>query len=401
MTEQRTRMKNVVLGGPILFGFAAGMALADAGGTAWSWLWLACGPAVGLALGLLSLSYAKRALAAVAQAAEAKCDQRIAAMPKHMQGLDSLCSEILPIWNSHIETARAQTEDAITALSIKFADLNQRLSTAISASQSSAGDMTGGAQQGGVVATLESCRSDLNSIITALQAALELKNALLTRIKGLVEFTGELKSMATQVAKIAEQTNLLALNASIEAARAGEAGRGFAVVADEVRSLSTMSGQTGRDISAKVEIVNAAIMGTLQTVEEYAQRNSQVINGAEKTIHQVLATFQSAVTGLSDSAQILQIESNGIQGEISQVLVELQFQDRVSQILRHIMDDLERLKSRIDQDLGKHAKGQNGEVIDIASWLRVTEQGYTTLEQFANHSGAQASSPGKSEITFF
>jgi len=63
--------------------------------------------------------------------------------------------------------------------------------------------------------------------------------------------------MAAEVANIAGQTNLLALNAAIEAARAGESGRGFAVVAGEVRNLSSLSSNTGKKMSDKVQVISS------------------------------------------------------------------------------------------------------------------------------------------------
>lgn len=269
--ETHAHMKYVLSIGPALLGVAAGTALAYAGGGGWAWLWPAGGLAAGAAVGGLALVSARRTVGEVRYAVERERKQYLAMLPKHIAGWDGLCSEALPGWSRRIETARTQAEDAIALLAARFANIDQRLAAAIIAPPSSAGDVTGAAPRDGVAATKEGCRNNLRSIVGDLQTTLELKHSLLALVRGLADFSGELKSMAAEIAKIAAQMNLPALHDSIAAANTGNTRRGFAAVADEVRSLANLSGRAGRDISAKVEAVNSAAMTTLRAVEEHAR----------------------------------------------------------------------------------------------------------------------------------
>ena len=121
--------------------------------------------------------------------------------------------------------------------------------------------------------------------MTSLDLALQEKHHMLEEIRGLVGFITEMKAMAIEVARIADQTNLLALNAAIEAARAGDSGRGFAVVADEVRKLSTISGATGKHITAKVEQVSSAITAAFSVVEKNALHDVSSVAESHAKIH--------------------------------------------------------------------------------------------------------------------
>ena len=74
---------------------------------------------------------------------------------------------------------------------------------------------------------------------------------------------------------IANQTNLLALNATIEAARAGEAGKGFAVVAGEVKNLATQVAKATEEITDQIETmqnvslrVSEALQHVVDTIAE-------------------------------------------------------------------------------------------------------------------------------------
>jgi methyl-accepting chemotaxis protein len=218
----------------------------------------------------------------------------------------------------------------------------------------------------------------------------ESRNSLLEQISQLNQFTEELQAMAADVAAIAAQTNLLALNAAIEAARAGDSGRGFAVVADEVRKLSTQSGATGTKIAAKVDHINRAMESALSQVRQSSNADMELINRSEHTINAVLERFQGTSQSMRADAELLLGENNEIKHNIDEVLVALQFQDRVSQILAHVVGDMRKLGDKVVS-----------EVPDPAQWLTQLERTYTTLEQVKVHRGGKTQSPTKSTVTYF
>jgi methyl-accepting chemotaxis protein len=118
------------------------------------------------------------------------------------------------------------------------------------------------------------------SLVSEIQQAAEVIEALDQRSQNVSEVLSVIKG-------IAEQTNLLALNAAIEAARAGEMGRGFAVVADEVRKLANMSHESTRSID---EIV--------MQLRQEAQRAVQVMHAARETAAQHSQALGSSMGGL-------------------------------------------------------------------------------------------------------
>ena len=230
------------------------------------------------------------------------------------------------------------------------------------------------------------------------------RDELLVEINKLTIIAEELSKMGNEVAGIASQTNLLALNAAIEAARAGEAGRGFAVVADEVRTLSTRSGETGSRITSTIEQVNATLQNTLEKTQEFTDRDALLINAAEATIKQVIEEYSESGKSIVNSANQLEAESQSVKSAIDEVLVSLQFQDRVSQILCHVHDDMEKLAPHYQQCLSNLTNKQTITPLDIKQWLANIKQTYTTLEQVAVHDGSeptQEQGDNKDEVTFF
>lgn len=311
-----------------------------------------------------------------------------------IQGLDRLCTSVLPVWSGQIEMARSHTEESITELAVRFANLSQRLEVAVSASQGGGG--------GNMVALFERSHDELNSIVASMRSSLDSKAAMLREINDLAKFTGELQKMAEDVGNIASQTNLLALNAAIEAARAGEAGRGFAVVADEVRKLSSLSGDTGKKIVTMVSTIGEAITSTLNVSEQYTQQDEKMAATSSEVIESVLTNLRGAADSLGDSTAALRREGQEIGGEIAEVLVALQFQDRVSQVLVHVRNDLGRLEQCLHDGANEISQGRSPQPLDTDAWLADLAKTYTMKEQVAVHGGKSvATAQAESEITFF
>jgi methyl-accepting chemotaxis protein len=178
-------------------------------------------------------------------------------------------------------------------------------------------------------------------------------------------------------------------------------GRGFAVVADEVRKLSNLSGETGRKISETVETVNQAIGSALDISSRYAQQDEEMVGNSEKVIEQVVARVHDAVQDLINTSDILRQENRSIGDEIAEVLVALQFQDRVSQVLGHVCSDMKKLADRIDDQQRQLASGRKPGPIDATAWLDELSHTYTVPEQHVVHRGGKPAKSASTDITFF
>jgi methyl-accepting chemotaxis protein len=308
--------------------------------------------------------------------------------------MEELCEQTLPLWSQQIHSARNHTEEAISALSERFANLAVRI-------QQSLGN--GHEREAGnrLVALLSTSQHELDMIIMALREAMASKESLLKEVMELSNFTDQLQDMAQDVADIAKQTNLLALNAAIEAARAGESGRGFAVVADEVRKLSSMSGETGQRIGETVTIVNGAIHKTLNISREYAKTDAVTLNNASDVIKGVITRFHHSASGIVSHNDAMRSQSEIVAQDIAEVLVSLQFQDRISQMLGHVSGNIDKLLGHIHSSNEQRRLGQQPMPLDVDRWLDELAQTYTMPEQHDIHRGEAPGKRNDSEITFF
>lgn len=328
-------------------------------------------------------------------------DEQIQSCSRYVEQLERLCTTVMPVWSRQIETSRVQTEESISDLTVRFSALVQKIESVVSASRKSTDT---GEDSLGIQEMFAQSKDSLQSVVDKLQAVLQHMGTMLAAIRGLSQFAGELGSMATQVEQIAGQINLLALNAAIEAARAGEHGRGFSVVAEEVHRLAGSSASTGKQISTKIAEVEKSISEVLDLVEQSSDLDEKAIGSAEETIGGVLNRLEQTVFVMQDDSHVLRDSSEEIKTEISNMLVSLQFQDRVHQILGHVNKNLEIFVNDIRQFQEQPGHDRDPASIDVDAVMEQLELDYSTSEEHSNmHSNDSQVNVGSdaSDLTFF
>ncbi len=145
--------------------------------------------------------------------------------------------------------------------------------------------------------------SEAARVATVAAGEADITNAAVNKLGA---SSGEIGKVVQVINTIAQQTNLLALNATIEAARAGEAGKGFAVVANEVKELANETAAATKDISRKIEAIQADTLDAIQAIgkiSETIQQIKDISNSIATALEQQLATSGEIGRNLTEAAR--------------------------------------------------------------------------------------------------
>ncbi len=255
------------------------------------------------------------------------------------QELAALLQDILPAWQHQVDAVKTQTEGAVVQLTTSFGSVLQQFNLA-----GIGGGVGPDADASATIGLLVLCERELQPVVLSLANVIEGKDALLANIRNLAKETLDLQEMAADVRSIAAQTNLLALNAAIEAARAGESGRGFSVVAAEVRKLSSRSAETGKRMGERVDHISAVMQSTLTTAQEATTHDKHAVTLSGELVEHVL----SHVRKLGASADSMHHHGMVVRREVEKLMMAMQFQDRVSQMLCGVNNDMTRMQQTLD-----------------------------------------------------
>jgi len=148
----------------------------------------------------------------------------------------------------------------------------------------------------------------------------------------------ELGNCINEIEAINKQSRLLSLNAQIESSRAGEFGAGFQVVSTEMHVLSKRIDALSERMRNSTRSVTTSIEDVITTIRGEYQQLSQI--GAMDLSNQIdakddLEALISALVNRNDHIKVALDDSAStskrISDEVREVIIAMQFQDRMKQ----------------------------------------------------------------------
>jgi len=176
------------------------------------------------------------------------------------------------------------------------------------------------------------------------------------------------------------------------------------VLAQEVRKLSALSGETGRRMTEKVAAIARAIAAARESAQSSARRDVAASENSDRAIEGVLQRFRGVTEAMESSNENLRHASAGIQAEVVEALVQLQFQDRVSQRMTHVRHNMDRLPAMLDESRVAFERTGSLVPVDVGVLLEALQDSYAMADERQTHGGdtaAPASASAAAEVTFF
>ena len=280
--------------------------------------------------------------------------------------------QVVPVWKRSLDAARDHSERSISTLLESFSNISGQLDQAIDAGAGA--NMEPGAMDD----LIRKHQPELDTLLSSTRLAVRLKDEMLERVIGLSQSLTDMVVLTREVQNIGRATHLLAINASVEAARAGEAGGGFAVVAEEVRHLAGQSRQAGIRLGKHMAAMQDSIDGLRLHVRRHDTDEDELTLQATLSARAVLSALLGSLSEVYRSSRTLRDASQQVRGDLEKIFMGLQSQDRLSQMLSALGQDMERLAA--------WARGMPDEAAATpAQWLERLEASYPMEEMRSAH----------------
>lgn len=299
--------------------------------------------------------------------------------------------QIYEAWSAQIDACRNDGDKTVAELTELFAGIVKRISQMLKQTKDNAG--FGKVDEKGVLDTISDSQADVQTVFKDLKYALEAvndsKDVILAEI---TMFSASMRDMASNAQHVAMQSRIIALNAEIEAARAGEAGRAFAAVVGEMRQLANQSGENSAAMAKRVTSINEAMARFYSDDADMAKVEKEHVKLAEEMLDVVIERFNKTAVEMGKAIKAMEYESINVRDDISKALVALQFQDRVSQIMTHIADNIIAL-SRLDEEGDRY--------FDVDRWIEEMISRFSVDLEHESLKGRQNAAVSPGELTFF
>lgn len=174
--------------------------------------------------------------------------------------------------------------------------------------------------------------STLNDSMTKMIQTSEQASALVHQMDDAIRNLHEIEGFSQKIRKVTDQAKILSLNAKIEAMRAGEAGLAFGVVAEEVKSLSQAIATLSQEMGARTNVIIRKVTDGFEHLKVIAETDLS----ADFAAKEKLELLTESLLQMNEKSKLIMEKSVENSKEISQsinsMVIELQFQDRNSQI---------------------------------------------------------------------
>jgi len=202
---------------------------------------------------------------------------------------------------------------------------------------------------------IDTCSSTLVRIMNTTVEAGDISRRAIERIEDMNTASQQISDALSQLDQITNSNRMLAFNARIEAAHAGSAGMGFAVVAVELAAATVKSRSVTGQVGELAVNLRALAESTLQDLRRMNERDSERIEQSRQEVDASLRDLQAAHSEMVEMLNGITAEGALLATDIGSAVRGLQFQDRISQRIGHVVADLDTLSARLETHVGNVA----------------------------------------------
>jgi len=315
---------------------------------------------------------------------------KIDAVVAYTSELERLLLTISPILSQHVMVSREHTEQEIVLLTSRFAEMVNDLQQIVNSA-----DSTLGRQDYHLDSVISTSRDLLQPVLDVLKQIHKREHHVLAELQKLSGRMTGLSPIAAELGNLTGQMNQLALSAMDEAASGSEQSQSFAFIADRAHQLSDDFLQLDKQLNREVDDLIAAVTAALTISEKAVQVDDSILLRAETNIDQTLSHLSQVLAHYRDDASALRNNAEQIQDEINKVLVALQFQDRVSQILTQVENNLLNLQETIEK-IQQQGSKRDGNMLRVDEAVEHIEENYKSVS-----SRPDQAPDSSDELTFF
>jgi methyl-accepting chemotaxis protein len=255
------------------------------------------------------------------------------------------CVAALPVLRAQIREAAQHVEAAVTLVCGNFQSIADRSHGAVA----KAAEMMGSGQAGGgsVEESIETSRATISLLLQRLEHAGHISSLAIARMEEIEQSVKGMESLLEEVQKISFANKIVALNAKIEAVHVGAIGAGFEVVAEEVSRQAERTGGLTEGIASRIQETRDRAHSAAGKLKEFVADDMAQTEDSRNAAHSALQVLAASHRNACESVGLMTSENTRLREEISQAIMNLQFQDRFGQRVAHVADALEKMQAML------------------------------------------------------
>jgi methyl-accepting chemotaxis protein len=270
-----------------------------------------------------------------------------AAAPNHVEAELAKYMSALGKMSEQLKQTSAQIEQSVVEVCHSFQGMGERARATVAKATGFLGQGDGISSRRSFEELVENTGATLVKIMNTTAESGEISRRAVDSIQQIDTASQQISAALGLLEELAKQNKMLALNARIEAAHAGSQGVGFEVVAIEVASQTQKSRDVTTKVGGLVESLRGLADATLIDLRRINERDMERVEACQKEANESLRDLRIAHQEMKEMLTGITEEGALLAKDIGAAVRGMQFQDRVSQRIGHVVDELDTLRSRL------------------------------------------------------
>jgi methyl-accepting chemotaxis protein len=250
--------------------------------------------------------------------------------------------------SEQLRQTSAQIEEAIVGVCISIQGVADRARTTSQRTTDFLGRSgTGEHGERSFEALIEACSETMIKLMQTASRVAEVAMETAERVQQMDRTSREINESLVRLEEIAMSNKILALNARIEGARSSEQGAGFSAVAVELATQTDKSQQVTAQIGDLVSRMRSIAAASQAELHKMRVETDARIAECRGDVDQTLEELRGAHFRMEEMLTLLNEEGKLLSRDIGAAVRGLQFQDRVSQRIAHVVHDLDALRDHL------------------------------------------------------
>jgi methyl-accepting chemotaxis protein len=300
-----------------------------------------------------------------------------------------MVAQVVPVWSRQMEVTRDVATEGLAKLLDNFSGVSGALGELSAQLQSIPQSVDRESLDPAVMGQTPA----MAALLEPSERAFRQRDEAVTVLGRCADALADLQQQAKAAHDISRHTRLVAFNASIEANRMGVVASGSQAVANELRDLAARMASTGEAVHKLVSELSQAVVVARRQGEIGDTSPEELRLELQIKARAALGALLGSVGSPGAGTRALQEASETLRKHLDQAFVNLQFGDRVGQMLHIVGNDMSKFAAWV-------ARHPHATLTDAAEWLEALQANYTTEEQRAHHHGNVHVDRG-SEVEYF
>ncbi len=283
---------------------------------------------------------------------------------------------VLEMISAQLQDIEADIGASVDGVCSGFSGMGIRAKTALASACDALDSSTDG---GGLQAFVHRVKNALEVLLNRMEAAKEFDQLLATELRETKERLSLIDRLSQKMIEVGLRASTLIPKSKYENMDEAERAEEFQHLMEQISVVAYAANQAGKAISDIHSGIQSALDSSCKKITQKSRDDAEISRTTENRIRDILDKLSGTYERMSKSLASSATMSRQLNLDINQAVMSMQFQDRVSQRMHHLLETISELIS----DLRPHTDRDDKETAESITqfWLNRINQRATMASE--------------------